>query len=75
MIVALSAALAARFSARKNSKKLLCGLLSALLYGCILLIVGLLLFTSPMKGGRMAVSFGALLLGGFGGTVSAVLTD
>lgn len=75
VIIALSAFFAAWTAARRNSKKLMCGLLAAVLYGCGMMIAGLLLFSSPMQTGRLLLSLGALLLGGFGGVFSAGLAN
>ena len=69
LIVALSAFFVAAVSAWHNGKKLLCGLLAALLYGLLLLIGGMLLFSSPMQAERLAVSVAALLIGAFLGVV------
>ena len=51
------------------------GLLAAVLYGCGMMIAGLLLFSTPMQTGRLLLSMGALLLGGFGGVFSAGFAD
>ena len=67
VIIAVSAFFAAWLAARRNSKKLVCGLLSALLYGSAMMICGLLLFSAPMKAGRLALSLVALLLGTLAG--------
>lgn len=67
VIIVLSAFLSAWLSAHRNSKKLICGLLSALLYGSAMMICGLLLFSSPMKAGRLMLSLASLLLGALAG--------
>ena len=58
-------------AAGNNGKKLLCGLLAAVLYGSGLMVAGLLLFSTAMQPGRLALSVGALLLGGFVGVFCA----
>ncbi len=63
VIVALSAFCTGWLSARRNDKKLICGLLAALLYGLCLFICGMLLFSAPMQPARLGLSFGALLAG------------
>lgn len=75
LIIGLAAFFSAWTAARRNSKKLMCGLLAAVLYGCGMMIAGLLLFSTPMQTGRLMLSAGALLLGGFGGVFTAGLTD
>lgn len=75
VIIVLSAFLAAWLSARRNGKKLLCGLLAAILYGSAMMVCGMLLFSSPMKFGRLLLSAGALLLGAFGGVVLSGLQE
>ncbi len=75
VIIGLSSFFSAWAAARKNGKKLMCGLLAAAIYGSGLMIAGLLLFSAPMQTGRLVLSLGALLLGGFGGVFSAGLTD
>ena len=71
VIIALSSFFAALTAAGNNGKKLLCGLLAAILYGSGLMIAGLLLFSTTMQPGRLALSVGALLLGGFIGVFCA----
>ena len=71
VIIALSSFFAALTAAGNNGKKLLCGLLAAILYGSGLMIAGLLLFSTTMQPGRLALSVGALLLGGFVGVFCA----
>ena len=71
VIIAVSAFFAAWTAAGNNGKKLVCGLLAAVLYGSGLMIAGLLLFSTSMQPGRLALSVGALLFGGFGGVFSA----
>lgn len=75
LIIGLAAFFSAWTAARRNSKKLMCGLLAAVLYGCGMMIAGLLLFSTPMQTGRLMLSAGSLLLGGFGGVFTACLTD
>lgn len=75
LIIGLAAFFSAWTAARRNSKKLMCGLLAAVLYGCGMMIAGLLLFSTPMQTGRLMLSAGSLLLGGFGGVFTAGLTD
>ena len=75
LIIGLSAFFTAWTAARRNSKKLICGLLAAVLYGCGMMIAGLLLFSTPMQTGRLLLSMGALLLGGFGGVFSSGFAD
>ena len=75
LIIGLSAFFTAWTAARQNSKKLICGLLAAVLYGCGMMIAGLLLFSTPMQTGRLLLSMGALLLGGFGGVFSSGFAD
>jgi len=67
VIVGLSAFFTAVIASRRNGKKLLCGLLSALVYGSGMLICGLLLFSAPMEMGRMLLSLAALLAGTIAG--------
>ena len=71
VIIALSSFFAALVAAGNNGKKLMCGLLAAVLYGSGLMIAGLLLFSTTMQPGRLALSVGALLLGGFVGVFCA----
>ena len=71
VIIALSAFFAALVAAGNNGKKLLCGLLAAVLYGSGLMVAGLLLFSTAMQPGRLALSVGALLMGGFVGVFCA----
>ena len=71
VIIALSSFFAALTAAGNNGKKLLCGLLAAVLYGSGLMIAGLLLFSTTMQPGRLTLSVGALLLGGFVGVFCA----
>ena len=71
VIIALSSFFAALVSAGNNGKKLLCGLLAAVLYGSGLMVAGLLLFSTTMQPGRLALSVGALLMGGFVGVFCA----
>lgn len=75
VIIALSSLCSAWLTARHNAKKLLCGLLSAGIYGLGLVICGMLLFSSPMQSGRMLLSAGALLLGMLGGVVLSALRE
>ena len=63
VIILVSAFFAALFATRSNRKKLICGLLAALLYGSGMMICGLLLFSAPMQFGRMLLSLAALLAG------------
>ena len=70
VIIALSSFFAALVAAGNNGKKLLCGLLAAVLYGSGLMVAGLL-FSTTMQPGRLALSVGALLLGGFVGVFCA----
>ena len=71
VIIALSSFFAALTAAGNNGKKLLCGLLAAILYGSGLMIAGLLLFSTTMQPGRLALSVSALLIGGFIGVFCA----
>ena len=71
VIIALSSFFAALTAAGNNGKKLLCGLLAAVLYGSGLMVAGLLLFSTTMQPGRLALSVGALLMGGFVGVFCA----
>lgn len=75
LILAVSAFLCAWTAAAKNGKKLVCGMAAALLYGSALMIAGMLLFSSPMQTGRLAISVGSMLVGGLGGIFTAGLTD
>ncbi len=75
VIVALSAFISAWLAARRNEKKLLCGLLTACLYGLSLLICGMLAFSAPMVPGRMAVTVGSLLGGTAAGVVLSALGE
>ena len=75
VILMLSAFLCAWISATKNGKKLLSGLLGAVLYGCLLMIVGMLLFSVPMQPGRIAIFVGVLFAGGFAGAIVSGVTD
>ncbi|MBR5536314.1 MAG: hypothetical protein IKU58_00250 [Clostridia bacterium] len=75
MILAVSALLCAWFAALKNRKKLMCGLLSVMLYGSVLMIGGMLLFSAPMQAGRLALSVGAMLVGGLAGAILSGVTD
>lgn len=75
VIIALSSLLSSWLSARRNAKKLLCGLFSAGVYGLALVICGMLLFSSPMQSGRMLLSAGALLAGMIGGVLLAALGE
>lgn len=75
LIIALSSLCSAWLAARHNDKKLLCGLLSAGIYGLALVICGMLLFSTPMHPGRMLLSAGALVLGMFGGVVLSALGE
>lgn len=63
VIILVSAFFAALFATRSNRKKLICGMLAALLYGSGMMICGLLLFSAPMQFGRMLLSLAALLAG------------
>lgn len=73
VIIAISSLFTAWLSARHNGKKLLCGLVSAGLYGLALFICGMLLFSAPMAAGRMLLSVGALFLGMLGGVVLSAM--
>lgn len=68
-ILAISAFLACLIATGKNGKKLISGMLCAGLLGALLLIYGLLLFSTPMRPAKMALSLGALLLGTVCGVV------
>ena len=75
VIIALSALCSSCIAARRNCKKLVCGLLAAAVYGLALMICGMLLFSAPMKASRLALSAGALLLGALGGVVLAAFRE
>lgn len=75
VILTLSSLLSTWLAVRRNGKKLLYGLLSAGIYGLALMICGMLLFSTPMQPGRMALSAGALLLGMLGGVVLSALGE
>lgn len=75
VILALSSLLSTWLAVRHNGKKLLCGLLSAGIYGLALVICGMLLFSTPMQPGRMILSAGALLFGMLGGVVLSALGE
>ena len=69
LIIALSAFCSSWLTARHSPKKLLCGLLSAGIYGLTLMICGMLLFSTPMRHGRMILSTGSLFAGMICGVV------
>lgn len=75
VIFAISAFVCVLFAARCSGKKLLCGLLSAGLYGLSLMICCMLMFAQPMRAERMAVSFAALLAGAVGGVVLSAVRE
>lgn len=75
LIIALSAFCSSWLTARHSPKKLLCGLLSAGIYGLALVICGMLLFSTPMQPGRMILSAGALFAGMLGGVVLSALFE
>ena len=75
VIIALSALCSSCMAARRNCKKLVCGLLAAAVYGLALMICGMLLFSAPMKAGRLTLSAGALLLGALGGVILAAFRE
>ena len=68
-IIGISAFFSAWIAACQPCKKMLHGLLAALLYGLILLICGMLLFSAPMQVGRLLISAAALAIGGIGGVL------
>jgi len=67
VILAVSAFFACLIATGNNGKKLISGLLCAGLYAALLLIVGLLLFSQPMRGSKLLFSAAALLFGTIGG--------
>ena len=69
VILAISAFLACLIATGRNGKKLISGILCAGILGALLLICGLLLFSTPMRPSKMALSLGALLVGTIGGVV------
>lgn len=75
VILVISAFFASLMAAGRNGKKLICGLLCAGFLGSLLLICGLLLFSSPMRPGRLALSVGALLVGTLGGVLLSGLRN
>lgn len=75
VIIGLSAFFSAWSASCKNGKKLMCGLLAAVLYVSVLMLAGLFMFSAPMKPLRLVLSVAAALLGGLGGVFSAGLTE
>lgn len=73
VIFAASALVCVLFAAGRSGKKLLCGLLSAGLYGLALMIGCMLMFAQPMRAERIAVSFAALLAGAIGGVMLSAM--
>lgn len=69
IILAISAFLACLIATGKNGKKLISGMLCAGILGALLLICGLLLFSTPMRPAKMILSLGALVLGTIAGVV------
>jgi len=63
VIILFSSFIASLLASRANRKKLICGLLAASLYGSVMIICGLMVFSAPMQPGRMLLSL-AVLLGG-----------
>ncbi len=75
VIVALSAFCAAWLSARRSGKKLICGLLTAVIYGLVLYVAGMLLFSAPILPGRIVLSAGALLAGALAGIILSAVGE
>ncbi len=69
VIVAISAFITGWISSKNREKKMLCGLLSAIVYGLLLVICGMVLFSAPMQAQRMTLSAAALVGGCLGGIV------
>ena len=63
VILAISAFLSCLIATGRNGKKLISGMLCAAILGTLLVICGLLLFSTPMRPAKMALSLGALLVG------------
>ena len=75
VIAAASAFCAGYIAVRHNQKKLLCGLLAANFAWLLLLICGMLLFSSPMASERLAMNTVAVQLGAFGSAVLSGLRE
>lgn len=73
VIILLSGMFCAIVSTKANGKKLVCALLASLLYGSVMIICGLLLFSAPMQIRRMMLSLSALLAGTFAGVLISSL--
>ena len=72
---AVSAFFSACVATRHNSKKLLCGLISANLAWLTVLICGMLLFSAPMASGRLVLTTVTVQLGAFSGAVLSGLKE
>ena len=62
-ILAISSFLACMLATGHNGKKLISGMLCAGLLGALLLLCGLLLFSTPMRPAKMVLSLAALFVG------------
>lgn len=74
-IFAVSAFACVLFSANHNGKKMLCGILSAGLYGLSLMIGCMLAFSQPMCSERIIVSVAAMLVGTVVGVVLSAVRE
>lgn len=69
VILAISAFLSCLIATGRNGRKLISGMLCAGLLAALLLLCGLLLYSTPMHPAKMLLSLSALLVGTIGGVL------